>query len=542
MPRIRSLFVGLLAMGLVALAAPVSAQTATSESFFAESGADGVAISVMGSSVLDLSTTAAAATVDEAAALAVPAAVADNPAGERLAESVGETVSDPGDPAEACEIAVPEPVSAVLGLGVLCGEAVATGDVPEARGEASVGDVEVLPLGGEALAELADLLADLGVEDLLQDVTDAVGAQVTDQLFAELLDGCEAALEGLGDEVVDPLLGGLDPVLDGLSDADENLADLLDDAATLLGEDLPETCAALIEFLDLDDGTLSSLLDLDSLTEALLAEGQALLHVQLLGTVSEAGADDASVEARAGGSTADAAVGLRLSLAGLGDVLDDLVEEALGNLVGTLDGIVAGTPLEGSLPAVDDLLDQVFSDENPVTALLADDLLFVSIAPGAAVVSYDIDAEEFDGDATAAVVALDGPLLQLSDAVNELVGTVDDALLSELGDSPLADVIEVSLLSENVEEDEVGGLPGLRATSGVASVTLLRAAGGGIEVDVTASMAGVGYEAIGPVAPAGTEPEPVEPVEKQPLPVTGGAGLLMGMLALGGVTALRRRD
>lgn len=542
MSRIRSLFVALVAMSLVVLAAPVSAQTTPSELFVAESGADGVAISVMGSSALDLSTTAAAATVDEAAALAIPASIADNPAGERLAESDGETVRDPGDPAEACEIAVPEPVSAVLGLGVLCGEAEATGDVPEAWAEASVGDVEVLPLGGDAVAALTDLLADLGVEDLLQDATDAVGAQVTDQLFDELLAGCETALEGLGDEIVDPLLGGLDPVLDGLSDADENLADLLDTADTLLGEDLPETCQALIDLLELDGETLGDLLDLESLTAALLAEGQALLSVQLLGTASEAGADDASIEARAGGSTADAAVGLNLSLAGLGDVLEGLVEDALGDLLGTLDGIVAGTPLDDSLPGVNDLLGQVFSDDNPLTALLDDDLLSVSIAPGEAVVSYDRDAEEFDGDATAAIVTLGGPLLQLSDAVNDLVGTVDDALLSELRDSPLAELVEVSLLTETVEEDEVGGLPGLRATSGVASVTLLGAAEGGVEVDVMASTAGVGHDTTDPVVPSGSEPEPVEPEEEQPLPVTGGAGLLLGLLALGGVTALRRRD
>jgi hypothetical protein len=542
MSRTRSLLVGLVAMSLLVLGAPVSAQTAPTETFFAESGAEGVAISVMGSSVLDLSTTAAAATGDEAAALAIPAAIADNPAGERLAESDGETVRDPDDPADACEIAVPEQISAVLDVGVLCGEAEATGNLPDAWAEASVGDVELLPLGAEALAELSDLLVELGVEDLLQEIVDAVGDQVTNQLFDELLAGCETALEELSSEVVDPLLGGLEPVLDGLSDADEDLATLLATAAELLGDDLPEICAALIEFLDLDDETISGLLDLESLAAALLAEGQALLGVQLLGTASEAWADDASIEAWAGGSAADAAVGLSLSLAGLGDVLEGLVEDALGDLLGTLEEIVAGTPLADTLPTVDELVAQVFSDENPLTALLSDDLLSVSIAPGEAVVSYDRDAEEFDGDATAAIVTLGGPLLQLSDAVNDLVGTVDEALLSELRDSPLADLIEVSLLSENVEEDEVGGLPGLRATSGVASVTLLGAAEGGIEVDVMASMAGVGHDTTDPVVPAGPDPEPVEPEEEQPLPVTGGAGLLLGLLALGGVTALRRRD
>jgi hypothetical protein len=550
MSRIRSLFVGIVALSLLALAAPVAAETAPSEEFFAESGADGVALSIMGSAVLEVSGTAAAATLGEAAALAVPAAIADEPVGERLAESAGATVRDPGDPADVCDIAVPAQVSAVLDLGVLCGEAEATGDVPEGWAEASAADVDVLSLDAAALEELADLLVELGIEDLLQQLTGAVAQdeydRVLDDVLGPLQTECEAALEALDASIVDPLMGALDPVIEGISDADDTdtLRGLLEDAADLLGEDLPSACAALLDLLELDGEALAELVDLGSLREALLADGQALLGVQLLGTASEAGSDDVTIDAWAGGSAADAAVGLGLSLAGLGDVLEGLVAEALGDLQSVLDELVTGTSLEGELELtpLEDLVTQVFAQSDLLSGLLGDDLLSVQVAPGDAGVSYDRDSEEFATLADPALVELGGPLMELSDALNDLAGTVDEALLSELRASPLADLLEVSLLAASVEEDEVGGLPGVRATSGVASVTLLGAVDGGVSVEVMSSEAGVGYDTVDPVTTAGPDPEPAEPEQEQPLPVTGGAGLLLGLLALGGVTALRRRD
>jgi hypothetical protein len=553
MTRIRSLLVGAVALSLLLLAAPVAADTDPADVFVAESAAEGVAVTVMGSALLELSSSAAAVTDGEAAAAAMPAAIGGTPAGERAAASDGDTVRDPEDADDICQIEIPEPLAAVLGIGVLCGEAEATGDVPDAWAAASAGEVDVLDLGDDALAELTDVLAALDLEGLLEQVTEAVGEQVVDAVVADVLDPladeCETALEDLDETILDPILDGLDPVVDGLSDLD---ADALLDVLAALEDDLgelPAACAALLELLELDASGVTALIDIDGLVDALLAEGQALLAVELLGTEAEAGGDDGLVGAWAGASAADAAVGLSLSLAGLGDVLTDLSEDALGDLLDALDDIIGETQL-GDLPALDDLVDEVFDESGALAGLLGDDLLAVTLAPGEAGVDLDLDTGEFDELATPAVVELGGPLFALSEAIDDLVGTVDESVLTELRASPLADLIEVSLLAESIEDDEVGGLPGRRATSGVASVTLLAAAEGGIEVEVASSTAAVGHDTSEPVVPAGPEPEPAEPTEPTepgedkpgPLPVTGGGALLLGLLAMAGATALGRRD
>lgn len=556
MSRIRRPFVGLVAVALVLIAAPVSADDAPAdEVFVAQAAADGASLTVLGQDVLDVSSTAAGATVGEAAAAAVPAGIAGTPVGERTASSQGATVRDPADEADVCAIAVPAPVSSILDLGVLCAEAEATGDVPAAAAEASAGEVGVLDLDDAALGELAGLLDALGVEAVLAQLSAAVGDELTEEVFDGLVEGCQTVLGDLEDEggliggIVGELLGVLDDVLAALGDATTDdlaeLAGLLDDLDAELQDGLPSLCDALATLID---GGLPEVDELGSLTDAVLGEGQALLEVQLLGTASEVDADDDTVLARADGGSADTAVGLTLSLGGLDAALESVLEGGLDGLLGTLESTVEGTPLAGELPGLSDLVDEVLGQSDLLGTLLGEDLLSIAVTPGDAEVVLDRAAGTFTSSATAAVVELGGPLLAVSDALNDLVGTVDESLLGLLRDSPLADLVSVSLVSEETGDEDVNGLPGHRATSGAANVTLLGAVEGGIVVDVVAATAAVGHDALDPVETAGPDPEPVgdepdeEPDEEEPtLPATGGGGLLLGLLALGGMTALRRR-
>lgn len=544
MPRIRSLLVGLVALSMLALAAPVAADG--HDVFFAESSADGVSVSVLGQPAVDLSATVAVATPDEAAAMAVPAALGGEGFGERVAESDGETVRDPGDPADACEISVPGELSAILSLELLCGEAEATGNVPDAWAEAGVGEVGLLDLGDEALAEIIGVLRDLDLDGVLAQVMgpieDGLGETV-DEVFTGLSDGCEQALGEIEASLLDPLL---DPLFDGLDELFDASPDELADGLRAIrdglegtADDFPAICATLLDFLESGDDDLPVVGSIGSLLDALEEHGDVLLAVELLSSASEVTKDGELVSAWAGADPAG--VELNLFLDGLAEAIESVVGDAVQPLLDTLNDAAAALVEPVDVPVLSDVIDEVLAQSGTLSTLLTDDLLNVAIGPGDAAVDLDLATGEFEGDATASLVELGGALIAVSDGLDELVGIVDGEALLQLRESPLADVLSVELAGESVTEAEVGGLPGLLATSGTANVTLLAAAEGGVVVDLAASSAGIGHDTTDPVTPAGPDPEPVEP-EEQPLPVTGGAGLLLGLLALGGVNALRRRD
>lgn len=543
MSRIRSLLVGLVAMSLLVLAAPVAADT-TNDVFVGESSADGVSISVMGTPALDLAATAAAATEGEAAASAVAAALGGEAIGERLASSEGATVSDPGDPDEVCEISLPDEFAAVLALDLLCAEAEATGDVPAAWGDASVGDVDVLPLGPEALAEIIDVLRDLDLDGVLQEVTGPVADGLDEyvgDVFDQLHAGCEEALGALelDDSVLDPILGELDPITDELPEDLDALTALLRDLDEVI--DLPSHCEALLGLLDSGDNGLPVVGDIGSLLDALEGQGGAFLDVQLMGSSSDVERDGEIVSAWAGAEPLG--VELNLGLTGLADSIDAVLADAVGPVLDALEDAVEVLPTEDA-PVLGDIVADVLGGSGVLSTLLTDDLLHVSIAPGEAGVDLDLSTGEFDGDASASIIQFGGALATVTDVVDEAVRTVDSELLAQLRDSPLVDLVSIQLGEQSVAEDEVGGLPGLVATSGVSGVTVLGAVEGGVDVTLGAATAGVGHDTEdAPVTPAGPDPEPTDDPEPadEPLPVTGGAGLLLGLLALGGVTALRRR-
>lgn len=205
MSRTRTLTAGLAVAALLLTAVPAGAAT---EIFAAESSSAGVTVSLAGNEVLEAAGTYAAVVPGEALAIAIPAAVAGTPIGDREAASDGDAVFDPEDDADRCLAAVPPPLDAVLGARVACGDAYAEGGVPAAAATAGVGQLNLLDLDAEDLDAVLDLIATLPLDELL--------AAVEEELLAELLVAfedvraeCVDALTALGSVLLDDLIAAL---------------------------------------------------------------------------------------------------------------------------------------------------------------------------------------------------------------------------------------------------------------------------------------------------------------------------------------------
>ncbi|WP_052666950.1 hypothetical protein [Nitriliruptor alkaliphilus] len=552
MSRTRTLTAGLAVAALLLTAVPAGAAT---EIFAAESSSAGVTVSLAGNEVLEAAGTYAAVVPGEALAIAIPAAVAGTPIGDREAASDGDAVFDPEDDADRCLAAVPPPLDAVLGARVACGDAYAEGGVPAAAATAGVGQLNLLDLDAEDLDAVLDLIATLPLDELL--------AAVEEELLAELL----VAFEDVRAECVDALtaLGSvlLDDLIAALADASpDEIADILAPLGGILetlDAELPTACDVLLDLAELlvDGDLIGSITDGDILDALAGAEG--VLSITLIETASDAVRDGDDVLADAGpadGGAIAIVVDIPLLDELIADLLADVlgpVVEAIGELLEPVAAIVEDIPELG--PILADLL-----TSGSLGALLEGPLLAIGIAPGEAFAEGDLSTGETDGESSPSLVELGGTLFELpilaglDDAINELAATLDSTLLAALRDSPLADIVAIELLPGSVEDAEIGELAGTLATSGTASVEVLGALadaadGPLLAVDVAPAMAGVGLGVIDttdpvtppPVVPPG--PDPVTPTPAPaPLPVTGGGAALLGLAALGAAAALRRRD
>jgi hypothetical protein len=563
---------------------------ASDDTFAATADAGGLSLSIAGNAVLDLATTSAAVTPGEAAAVAIPGAVAGEGIGDLEAISSGPVVAE-----EACAGAIPAPLSSIIALEGFCGEVVADGSGPQASATAGVLGAGVLDLGTAELGELQALLTQLGLADLLTQVSSPIvddllgtlAAEAGDQCLAVLgtdldglllsdldgLDGLVGALPGAEELLTDPgatlgdLVGTIGGTL-GLASAQsaslvqaaavdlallDGLLDLLDDLDDSI---VPTVCGLLQDLVDLLDGTLLTVTTAD--LSAALGDLTGVATVQLLETISEAGADGDEVAAFAGPTgAASVTVDLPLLDEVLGDLLDDLLGELLGSLDGALTPVLTALPLPNELTVVVDQLTAQILDTGALAGLLDGPLLDVTVTPGAAEVVYTASAAEFEATASAVLVELDGAVFSLPvlDELDGLLDTVarelDSNLLAALRDTPLVDVVSVTLLQESIDEDaDVLALPGVEATSGAALVTILGAAEGGIALDVATAAAAVGAGVVAPgdgpgddddVTTAGPDPDPAAPSGKDPLPVTGGGAAMLGLAAIGAAAALRRR-
>lgn len=552
MSRTRTLTVGVAAAALILSAVPASAATDT---FAAEADAGALTLSLAGNDVLEIASSYASAVPGEALASAVPVAVAGTGIGDRRALSDGPVVSDPADPDDRCLASVPSPLDAILGAGLVCADATADGAQPFAVATSGVGEIGLLSLEGEVLAPLADLLATLPIGALV----DAVEEQLLDRIsdaFGDVREACLSALDPLN-------IGGLlAPVLDPLRAATPaQIAALLDTVEGLISGLLPTACDVLGSVADLllDGDLLGSITSGDLLAELTGADG--LVTVSLLETEALAGAEDGEVVALAGPTNGVIEITVDVPL--LDDLLGDLLADVLAPVLAQLTTLLA--PVADAVSAIPELGPLVAGllTSGDVSDLLDGPLLSLVVAPGGAAVVGDLATGDLEAEAEAALVELDGALFSLpvlaglDDALNQVGGLLDGTVLSVLRDSPLGELVSVTLLEESVDDAEVGGLEGLQATSGTASIELLGVVGAVagaplLELDVAAATAAVGLG--DDVVPSGPEPTPpgttpvppATPTGATPtpasLPVTGGSAAVVGLLALAAAAALRRRD
>jgi hypothetical protein len=538
--RTRTLTVGVALAALVATAVPAGAATDT---FATEAASAGISLSVAGEDALDVGSTFASAVPGQALGIATPAALGGEGFGERVAESDGPEVFDPAEGEDRCEGEAPAEFSDLISGGLACADAFASGAEPAATATAGLGEGSLLQLDGEVGEGLAELIATLPLDQIVAELEDNLLSEL-DPAFDELVAGCETALgeEGLG--------GPLGQVLDGLEDGlPDDFGPLLDALDGFEG-DLPLVCDVLGELAELLSGEDSLLGTItDEQVVDLLTGQDGLISITFLETDAGVGADETEVVAVAG--PADGTMQIALDIPLLEELFGDLLEAALAPVLERIQGILQ--PVGDAVREIPELgpivADLVTS--GGTGALLDGPLLDVAVAPGSAAVIGERATGDLEGAAEPALVELDGALFNLpvlaglDDLLDDVARELDDQLLAELRDSPLGDLVAVELLVGDVEEDEIGGLPGLRATSGTASVQVLgvieEETGGALfDLDVAPATAGVGF---GEVTPPAEEPPspPTQPAQSGTLPVTGGGAALVGLLALGAAAALRRR-
>jgi MYXO-CTERM domain-containing protein len=541
--RTRTLTVGVALAALFVSAVPAGAATDT---FAAEAASAGVSLTIAGEDALEVGSTFASAIPGQALAIATPAALGGEAFGQREAESDGPEVSDPEAGAARCEGEVPPPFDGLIGVGLACADAFASGAEPAALATAGLAEANVLTLDGEVGEGLAELIATLPLDEIVAQVQEQLLDQL-DDAFGDVRAQCLEALEPLN-------VGGLlDPVLEPLEGASpEEMAALIAQLRDLLGATVPVSCEVLAELAELIVGgelldTIASGAIVDQLTGA-----EGLISISLLETEAGVGADDLEVSAIAG--PADGAIRITLDIPLLEELLGDLLRAVLEPVLGSLQELLAPVAdAAAEIPELGPLVADLLASGD-LGALLAGPLLDVGVAPGSAAAIGEFATGDLEGAAEPALVALDGALFDLpvlaglDDLLDDAARELDDALLAELRSSPLADLVAVELLPADVEDDEIGGLSGIRATSGTASVQVLgvleEEAGGALfDLDVAPATAGVGLGAE--VVPAGPEPTPATPTPTPTpasLPVTGGSAAIVGLLALGAAAALRRRD
>lgn len=531
MPHLRRIaLLGVASLALAAISLPAAAQ-GTEQEAAADASAGVVRVTAVGSGLLAVGESAASLRDDAATGTATGLLVADNGLGEANAVSTGPAVADPEE-GDGCEVPV-DALSGVLDLGLVCGTAAAHLDGGTATATAGAGEAQVLTLDltGGVIGQIeTTLLDDLGLAEQLDE---QIGAALRG-LVDPLADECDIQVAELLADA--PLLGEL-PL--------DQLTGPLDDIVDQLEGQLPVVCELLQTIVDvlageggvISGGGLSGVLD-----------GTAgVIELTLLQTTSSVEADGTTVSADA---RPNGAVELSVNLP-LGDALQEGLEDILTSLTEGLLGEL-GAPVHDELglspddPA-GDLAAQILGAEG-ISGLLDGQLLGVTLTPGRAAASV---AQSSGGVnevvAEPAIVALGGsifelpPLADLDATLNDVAGQLDESLLAALRDSPLADLVSVTLLPASTDTTAtVAGLPGATASSGAATVELLAVADGGIVVEVSPATAAAGAaERVGQAPdapPAAPKPQP------DPLPRTGGGLALAGVLALAGAAALRRRS
>ncbi len=488
---------------------------------------DGFALTVPMSPVGDIlggSSRASVSHAPSATASGVGFALVEDSKTEAAATSNGDAASE----GELCGTdGLPAEVTALVKAGCSSSSASIANGQPTAAADATGLDLSV---SGADVQVLLDTIL-TGIDEAgLGDALAEVEGQVLDPVLGALSEACLA-----GSAPLQPVFSG---AADLLAEVERNLEENLPIDVTTL--DPSDPCLALLDLTANPPIIGAPANVIDTLRDRLAA---ALSDATIIGATL--GASDSSATTTTATVTADAsAVGVDVRLPALDvagtlvNALTDLVDELLTEVT---DRVADVTFNEPGLPTIADLVDTLEAAIPPeVSALLADTepLLTVTGGAGHATVAFDRASGAFTPAGTQAPLQVTlsaafetflETLLGGNDVPNPITVPEGGSQTIAAG-TPLESSFGVgSVTTEDVERD---GLAGKRVTSAGVDITLLKGLEGGIGLAVSKATA----EVVGLPAAA-----PAVPVGAPNLPTTGGGLALLGLVAIGGAAALRRR-
>lgn len=515
------------AAAILLLAAPASAAVEAA----GEANATGAEVGAFGQIELGLGNSGATAST---APLVTAIGIGFSEADATISE-ISTTSGTARDPEEGRNCLTPDLGITGLTLGAMCSSATGDAGGPSAVGAAIIGDIGV---NGSAVTELVDALVALIEEPVIAAVDEATAelggaaGEAVAPVVEQVNEQCTAALA----EITGPLFDGLSPLVDELQNASpEEMAPIIqqiDDLLGALGEALPNACVILFDLVTTPPAIGDIVGTVQDFLTAALAD-QQLLTVAVGDTVSQVDGDGAAFAASADALGAGITTP---SLAFLAGVVDAITQELIEGLLDDLAGEVQG--LEGiDIATLDELLGPALESLMLPDILTAEDpILTIEVLDSGATAILNENGS-VDREATAATVQV-----TLSSAFATLLGEDNTSIAIEPGQSQTlfeGTPLETTLSAGAVEEFEIAAadsesgeaLEGIRAT-GLEAV-LFTGVEGGLSLTLSTVEAAVGGTAP-PAAPA--------PVAAGPdLPTTGGGLALLGLLAIAGAGALRRR-
>ncbi|MDX1620056.1 MAG: hypothetical protein R3320_03640, partial [Nitriliruptorales bacterium] len=374
-----------------------------------------------------------------------------------------------------------------------------------------------------------------------------VEGQVVDPVALALAQACL--------EITGPLEPVLGPVIDT---AGELITAIEKQGGDVLGFEPEEgtACDLLLRYV-LDPPPLVEDQNGDGTSDAndVLAVIQQELAAALDGSILDvllAGSDSSTTETDAAITAVAEAIGMDVALPSLNllgnltDALLGIVTDYLTLVEGEVGEVINFDALELPLPSE---LVQTLQDAIPAELqnLLGSEQPLLTVTGGQAnpTATYDRDAEEASTSGTVAPLIID-----LNDDLAALLGLSDQdpITIPEGGsqtlaaDTPLESTFTLAACTSENDLDNADGIPGARIHCAGLELVLLKgvigdnadteAFDGGLRLAGAAATAEVYGQAL--AAPAEDEPSD--------MPATGGGFAILGLVAIGGAIALRRRD
>lgn len=516
MHRLRALTAALAILALVAL--PAGAQT-TPEEYISTAGYTGVDLRLPGAGEF-LKLAIADAGVDTtpdptAAANATGIDGSDDSVSTAEAKTKGDAVRDPETGDNCATPALPDPVGQLVDFGLACSTAEASvlDGRPASKATAVIGS---LSINGSFLADaLIDLIL-APLSEQLQPAIDAIEEQVLTPVTEAVAEACNEVAAQVGQNIP------LDPA--------DILPDQVQDAIDALPVDSEEPCAILLQLITAPPG-VGPLGDITERIQDILREALSGLDLVAI----DLGGGDVSVQTTEGqviATTTGSALTIDLpSLAFLTDILNEVVEEILGEFLDAVEDVVA--PIAEAVEAIPVLGPLVANLLGDLSLPLLDDepLLSLSLAATEAEAIFDRASGKSSatGNPGTIVVTLNSTLAELLNTDAEIRVAAGQSQTFGEG-TPLESSFSVG--DASTSDEAVEGLPGQSVTVSGLRIELFTGLEGGVVLDVASSRA----------AAHGTPGTRVDtPSSNPPLPTTGGGIAAVALAVALGAAALRRR-